>query len=160
MLCKQPNGWTCYPTCVSYLTGIPFDALLSTIGHDGSRVIQPERMEPACRESFTYSEMAIALLQHGWFTTAIYAALEHENGEPISAYPSFQVIEGLIANVCDRVIVTAASKTKGIDHCFAWTPSKNELIDPLTGQNINFLDESRPVKHFELLLRKAGNEGG
>lgn len=148
---KQPTPWTCSPTVVSFLTGIPFDTLLDTLGHDGSKIIYPDREEPACREGFGYSEISLALMKHGWASVCCYAKLEHDNGDAISGYPDFMELQNQLAIYCDRIIAVVKKENPERCHCLAWRPSEDLILDPLTGEFIEVIKE--PIEYFECLFR-------
>lgn len=44
-------------------------ALVEELGHDGGRIIWPERQEPMCRRGFHIQEIIDLAWTHGWATT-------------------------------------------------------------------------------------------
>ena len=145
---KQPNAWSCLPTAASILTGIPFDDIVKRIGHDGSRVVAPEKPDPWCREAFEPCELTKALLYHGWTTTHFHALLER------SRYPTIEEWVFLLDGYGWPVIITV-EKPMGM-HAIAWRPQSGELIDPLHGLPITFPVEF-PIYDFLALINLTGH---
>lgn len=63
---KQPNGWSCLPTCLAMLTDIPYSKIIEIIGHDGSEIIYPTYKEPECRKAFELEEIKDAAFSLGF----------------------------------------------------------------------------------------------
>lgn len=145
----QPNGWTCYPTAVSILTGIDLEDLIEAIGHSGSKVVEPAKAEPARREAFCHSEMALALLKSGWALVPLYAALSNPDGSMRTAYPCLDSILNFARrNGWDAVLCVDLGDRQ---HAVAWKSHPNEVIDPLTGEAVE-LPLKAPVVTVELLI--------
>lgn len=140
---KQANGWSCYPTAISILTGIPVEGLVQAMGHDGSAVCDPEKGDPWGREAFIHAELVLALAEYDWVLGHIYAAV------PRLAYPSFEEIKDRICRWGCPTVVTV-QKPNGM-HAYAWDVSGDRLIDPLIGEEVN--ENPYPVIAFEPLFR-------
>lgn len=50
---------------MSRFLALPFDELISKIGHDGSEIIKPELDDPLCRRAFMLPEVVNACLKMG-----------------------------------------------------------------------------------------------
>ena len=135
---KQPTDWTCYPTVVSYLTGIDYGTLLTVIGHDGSEL---KADGPLGRSAFCYHEMSLALFKLCWTITQIAAKLDKRT------YADFDDLQTSLAKRCDRIAVIA--KHDKILHCYAWKPKEGVILDPLTGNKIERIN--KPIMYFECL---------
>lgn len=146
---KQPTPWSCYPTCVSFLTGIPFDDLIKTIGHDGSKIVDQSAVDPWGREAFCHTQVALALLKKGWASIELQASPQHSNGDGVTGYPSWDRLQSIVAKRCDRVLLIAQKPSEGL-HCYAWRPSENLTLDPLAGEEIEAVPY--PVMYIELLV--------
>lgn len=129
---KQPNLWTCYPTAVSILTGIPVEKLIKALGHDGSKVTRPELKEPACREAYTHSEMCFALFNLGYMLGFIAAKEANVDGVVRTNYPEFTTLCSRLGTV-PCIIVCKESDDHG--HCYAWIDDK--VIDPKIGDYVD-----------------------
>jgi hypothetical protein len=51
------NKWSCLPNAFSLATGIHTNDILDELGHDGSEIIFPGRVDPFCRKSFNPLEL-------------------------------------------------------------------------------------------------------
>ena len=142
--CKQPNPWTCYPTCVAYLIGEPIDKIIELIGHDGSKIVN-ENPEPLNREQFTYFEMYWALLQLGWCLGIMDLREQRTNWSQEIGYYD----DRLPHNVnC----VISVINGNGLWHALAWDRKKNQILDPLTGEKAIIKDT---IASIEPLIKSS-----
>lgn len=139
----QPNKWSCFPTAVSILTEIPIDDIVAEIGHDGSRVVEPDKPDPWCREAFQYSEMVVALRKFDWTIAAIWAEISSPS------YPKWPAMANVVLN-WEVPTVVVIQRPLG-NHCLAWDTKKNRLYDPLTGLRVE--EQPYPVTCLEPLFR-------
>jgi len=109
---RQPNRYTCYPTCVSILTGIPLKTLLEIIGHDGSE-----------RDGFRYDEVALALLTLGWSLTCL------------SDYDFDSLVDSLSSENIRYRMILSIERYKHY-HAVAWDGNSNFVIDPIVKNQI------------------------
>jgi len=144
---KQPTNYTCFPTCVSYLTGIPLDELLDELGHMGE-----------LRESgygYTFSEMSFLLLKKGWASIPIYPKL---NSVDVNC-PSIQDVLDFIYKQ-EKVIITKrvdpdSTSDKSEDfHCLAYKPKENIIMDPWTGKYLTQKQIRETKVHYYTILKK------
>lgn len=145
---RQPNLWTCYPTAVSFLTGIPMPELMKAIGHDGSKVVKAS--QDWMHEAFIYDEMAFALLRKGWALVKISASCVNENGELRTAYPTMQTIMNRLRNLKLNAVVVV--QKPGREHALAWVSKDDAFYDPRTGELATAEDSQYPVICFEALV--------
>ncbi len=138
---KQPTPWSCGPTAASILTGIPVEDIIAKIGHDGSRIAEPEKPEPWGREAFTHDELVLALAELGWATLWICAAVD----PPRLGHPDFETLK--IRLMSWRVPTMVVIRKPLGDHVLAWDVPDDSLIDPLTGDYVN--EQPYPVVGFE-----------
>jgi hypothetical protein len=138
---KQPNKWTCYPTAVSILTGIPIQTIIETIGHDGSKELIEDGVS-GC--GFTGPEMSIALIKLGWTLTEILGNLQVPN------YPNLDEIFAFLRRYSDNAIVSIA--LEGRDHALAWDVHNDILYDPRTGLKIGW--DGLKIRSFEILIKR------
>src|SRR5581483_7654199 len=130
---KQPNPWSCYPTCVSIATGIEFDNLIDVIGHDGSKIVHPCLPPPFCHEAFVPTEIAFALLKFGYACVYIITRPQNQiicsqekykeyNIDPNALrtnYPSSDELKDYI--LCyDYPIILHCQRTPDKYHCLAY----------------------------------------
>lgn len=149
---KQPNLWTCYPTAVAMLTGIPLEELIAAVGHDGSREI--EGAEPPWNvEAFTFSEIAFALLARGWALVPINAAEHNADGHARKFYPPLQsIVRRITRHEWKAVIVV---QKPGRQHAMAFDGATSKLYDPLTGEETTLGANDPPILFLEILVRMA-----
>lgn len=113
---KQPNDWTCYPTCLSSLTGIPLKYIMHAVGHDGTHEGQII--------AYDYNEMVMAMDKLGWIIQEVAAHLD----SPCWHYHHDDIIKLWLPKV--YLIVVRGS---GMHHCIAWN---GYWHDPLTGKEM------------------------
>jgi len=140
---KQPTPWSCYPTAVSILTGVPLLDIFEAIGHDGAGIADASKPCPWCRDAFVQSEVALAMPQFGWCMSFVYAALEKR-----PTYPSLEDLKRTLEQRGDPVVV-CVRKSLG-DHALAWDVRGERVIDPLTGEDY---EGDYPIVSFEPLHR-------
>ena len=63
---QQPNTWSCMPAAFATVTGVPFETLIESIGHDGSAILFPDLDDPLCRRGFLGQELVRASLRFGF----------------------------------------------------------------------------------------------
>ena len=112
---KQPNEYSCYPTCASILTGIPINKIYETIGHEGSK-----------DHYFTYNELSLALLILGW---SIIRLLDYDFDSLIENFKNENLIYRMILLV---------QKNKNI-HAVAWDGQSKFVIDPMKNKNLELV---------------------
>jgi hypothetical protein len=127
----QPNPWSCYPTALACCTGLDFDEIIRTIGHDGSEIIQPERGEPWGRAAFIWEEIAIAALRLGWAVTRVYADVANADGSRRAGE-----LHGVchILNAIRGRAIAEVQKGENQWHCLVYDGGPGTLYDPATGQ--------------------------
>ncbi len=54
---QRPEGWMCMPIAFAMALDMPVADLLEAIGHDGSKIIFPNRPAPACHQGFHIQEL-------------------------------------------------------------------------------------------------------
>lgn len=149
----QSNPWSCFPICVSILTEIAFDKLIKVIGHDGSKIVYPERMDISRYEAFSLDEIGIALLKLGWSATSFKACIKHKGSEILlTNYPDLPEISKLLTDLKLPTIITIQKEHN--QHCLAWKPQTNTYIDPLTGiEKEAWYDQPMLIVDFIVLAR-------
>lgn len=61
----SPNRWSCIPTAFAMAAGIPVSDFILKIGHDGSKVMHPDLLEPNGRKAFHIQECLAVCLDFG-----------------------------------------------------------------------------------------------
>jgi hypothetical protein len=148
---KQPNLWTCYPVAVSMLTGVPLTELMHDIGHDGSREGCHEGEWH--RESFTTTEMALALLGLGWALVPLNSGEANSRGGHRTGSPRLPEVMRVAAREGLRAVVVV--QRPGRQHCLAWDAGAGLVIDPRTGGAVEPDGDDpfrEPVLAVELLI--------
>ena len=130
----QPNPWSCYPTALACCTGLDLGEILRVIGHDGSRVIQPEKPDPWCREAFLFEEIAFAAFSFGWALTRVYVDTLNRDG---SRRPGFLNRPGGFLGVLDCKAIVEVQRGTEEDprwHALIYDGRAGTIYDPLTGE--------------------------
>lgn len=140
---EQPNRYTCYPTCVSILTGIPLETLFKTIGRDGSD-----------EKGFEYEEIALSCLLLGWSLICL------------SIYEFESLVENLKSDNKIYRMILCVSRKDGY-HTLAWDGKSEFAIDPLKinkkiplqiiKNKIATIDILTPIEERELNFTKKSN---
>jgi len=67
----KPNAWSCAITALAMALDIPVKNVIEEAGHDGSEIIFPLLMEPACRKGFHSQELVQIAWRHGYAMTPV-----------------------------------------------------------------------------------------
>ncbi len=71
---KNPNAWSCLPTAFAIALGVSVEAVIATVGHDGSEITHAGLPEPLNRRGFHPQEMIKMCLLDGMSVTPIELA--------------------------------------------------------------------------------------
>ena len=69
----QPNQWSCPAASLASLLEKPYLEIIERIGHDGSKIIYPDKPEPQCRQGFSIPEILDACISYGRYLVEIIA---------------------------------------------------------------------------------------
>lgn len=125
---QQPNRYTCYPTCVSILTGIPLEKLLESLGHNGSD-----------NNGFNYEEIAVSLLGFGW---SIIIISNYDFDSFISCLKK--------ENLYYRMILSLKNNNKY--HAVAWDGKSDFIIDPMNSSFTKLAKIKNKISTIEVIL--------
>ncbi len=121
----QPSRWSCLPTSLAIVLGVPVEAIFAILGHDGSEILWPELPEPQCHKGFTLGEMIHVADRFGKYLVAHEKKWTHSpDGNIIIQIPNdyfndkLKRFNGVITGVT----------TQGKRHAVAWLDG--EVIDP------------------------------
>ncbi len=64
-----PRTWQCLPNAFAKATGYHLDEIIEAVGHDGSEIVEPGKLEPYNRRGFLLEELTEALWNLGWAVT-------------------------------------------------------------------------------------------
>lgn len=119
---KQPTPYTCYPTALSILTGVPVKELIKPTGHTGDEFIRYNKQELVSNGAFIHPEMAMVLLHHGWAIIPIWLG--------VPSRPWFPDFKDILITYNDEKLILVAQKPK-VQHCYAYDGTC--CFDPMTG---------------------------
>ncbi len=126
---RQPNSWSCYPTCLSMMSGQTLETIYSIIGHDGSETWPGRPLNKRC---FTGTEIILA----AYYLEMALVAL------PVAPF----VDEGLDNQTLLRMlnthdaILAGISTVSGHAHAIYWSRSRQCAIDPRDGLEYSYSD--------------------
>ena len=127
----QQNDWTCLPTALEYVTGVPRHIIMAEIGHDGSQIVRPENPEPRNHKGFHMMEQVKWVDGRGYkndFYSLSHAEAEHFGLRTAS---NDQMLWNLIQG--KRAVCTVKSRRfAGVMHAVAWII--DHFVDPVTGE--------------------------
>lgn len=122
---RSPNKWSCTAAAFAMVLNMPFTAITSLVGHDGSEVLYPELPEPLCRRGFHIQELTRICFQNGF---AVIPIQKEPAGSPDGQ--RIHKIENLeFFNKCLRHY-TGVMIGQGRQHQHAVAYSEGLIFDP------------------------------
>jgi len=131
MTIEQPCPYSCYPTVVSWLTGIPLDDILECLP-------SPEPF------GFVHDQMSEYLITRGWALVQVATSVEYPDGSEAKLYHPFKEIPHVLLAVSPRIIICSES------HVWGWKGGTH-AFNPTGGKMVE-LPIPDPVKYHEVIV--------
>lgn len=125
----QPNVWSCLPTALAIVLGVPVQEIFDYLGHDGSQIFWPDLDDPWRRRSFHMQEMVDYCLSQNYALTMVspYLGLASKDADDV------KIIENKLMDHCTKYYngILTGTVVGGLPHAIAWRGGV--AIDPASG---------------------------
>lgn len=142
---KNPNAWSCLPTAFAIALGASVEAVIATVGHDGSEITHAGLPEPMNRRGFHPQEMIKMCLQDGMSVTPIELAPQAIASRHMSSLSKAFDTGGwdwFKENLFSTTGVIECRTSVGTGHAMAYQGEGHfaTIYDPATGKEFPFSD--------------------
>lgn len=155
ILQRQPNLWSCFPTSFAIILDVPIERIIEELGHDGSEIIRPNKLEPYCYRGFHPQEFTKLCLNYGQALINFDVEPLNYNGETIIKMSSD--LEYILKLMTHNVGVIGGYFKPGRLHAVAW--DGRYILDPAS-ELIYTIDEFNIETFYMIksLEKRTNNE--
>lgn len=154
---RNPNAWSCLPAAFATALGVPIEAVIGIIGHDGSEITHAGLPEPMNRRGFHPQELIKLCLEDRIAVTRIELfpqAVPHGGPEVLSK--SFDVggWEWFRKNLVHSAGVIDCRTAVGMGHAMAYQGMGNHalIFDPANGDEFEFREPEDTERRDRFLV--------
>lgn len=154
---KNPNAWSCLPTAFAIALGVSVEAVIATVGHDGSEITHAGLPEPLNRRGFHPQEMIKMCLQDDMSVTPIELAPQSIASRQIPHSPKVFDTGGwdwFTENLFYSTGVIECRTPMGRGHAMAYQGEGHfsTIYDPATGDEFLFFGPEDTEKRNRFLV--------
>lgn len=138
---KKP--WHCLLTSFAIATGIPEEKFITSIGHDGSEIVN-DLPEPSCRRGFHHQEIVYAAWCFDWAVTRLQMvpSIKTQNGDTIVVSDLKDLFLELISTEMGVIMGSGSATEHAVAFC------ENEIYCPDSGTQYEFSLQACEARRF------------
>lgn len=139
-LVTSPTVWGCSAAALAMVLDKDYDSIIKEIGHDGSKIVNPELQSPGCYKGFHMQELIEVAIDQGYAVTPIEVLPVQTamgDDEHVVEFPQYRDHARRLQYHLNRVSGIIIGKLEKYWHAVAWNGER--VFDP-RGQAYPFDD--------------------